>query len=88
MSPLFTVTLQSGDAAAQVRASCLPIVRYASARLTIDALRLVREITVDIADATQADERTITLIANQPQQLITGYWRGIIIRSICSLRGD
>lgn len=67
----FTVTLQSGDAAAQVQVSCLPIVRYASARLMIDAPALGNaKLTVEIADATQADERTVTLIANQPQ-LIT-----------------
>ncbi|ELI9453243.1 chitinase [Salmonella enterica] len=67
----FTVTLQSGDAAAQVQVSCLPIVRYASARLMIDAPALGNaKLTVEIADTTQADERTITLIANQPQ-LIT-----------------
>lgn len=67
----FTVTLQSGDAAAQVQVSCLPIVRYASARLMIDAPALGNaKLTVEIADVTQADERTVTLIANQPQ-LIT-----------------
>lgn len=43
------------------------------------------KLTVDIADTTQADERTVTLIANQPQ-LITRLLAGIIIRSICSLR--
>ncbi|MEA7548817.1 hypothetical protein ONK29_27225, partial [Salmonella enterica subsp. enterica serovar Anatum] len=42
-------------AAAQVQVSCLPIVRYASARLMIDAPALGNaKLTVDIADVTQA----------------------------------
>ncbi|WP_254493365.1 hypothetical protein, partial [Salmonella enterica] len=46
----FTVTLQSGGAAAQVQVSCLPIFRYASARLMIDAPALGHaKLTVDIA---------------------------------------
>lgn len=73
----FTVTLQSGDDAAQVQVSCLPIVRYASARLMIDAPAFGNaKLTVEIADVTQADEHTVTLVANQPQlisRLLAGH---------------
>ncbi|EDP8644170.1 chitinase [Salmonella bongori] len=64
----FTVILQFSKDTAQIQIPYLPLVRYARARLMIDAPAFGNaKVTVNLTDVTQTDAHTVTLIANQPQ---------------------